>query len=266
MFDYIIPCANVGGPDYEDRINNIQRIIDELPHNIRIVIIEQRIDRSYTRFKDSIFSDGRTNFVEVYYPVFNKPWLYNIGVRNSRFDYIILGETDCLPEFPQTFFLELYKYIAINRLNWCHAWNRIKYYNADQSQVYRDDSPKRGGAEGGLVFFQKDYYWKIGGTNEWMYELGGMDNELIRRAEFRERSAQFNWTINHYWHRQNRMKMEDWKFAKYREQNRKIYKDVVNNPGNYIKIFNSFKNKLGDNYSPLSSKLKWENLHHDITT
>ena len=158
--------------------------------------------------------------------------------------------------------MELYKYIASNRLNWCHAWNRIKYYDKEHVNIYRDDSPKKGGAEGGLIFFQKKYYWVIGGANGWMYELGGMDNEITRRAEFKEQDKQFIWTIEHWWHEQNRMKMKNWEFANYREKNRKIYKDVVKNPKQYIKIFNSLQNQLGGAISPVSSKIRWENLHN----
>lgn len=184
----------------------------------------------------------------VKYPIFNKPWLYNIGVALAKTNNILLGEGDVSVNLK--FFIELEKYINSNNKDWFFCWNRIQYWNETRDKVLRDDAPRVGMAEGGIVYFKKDFFWSIGGANEHIQELGGIDNELIRRASFKTKTYDmFKWTIHHMWHPVSNIKKDKWKNGKHRQNNVRIYYFTKSNPDKMIDILN--KEKQGKPDKPL---------------
>lgn len=255
MFDFIIPVCNIDEIDFKYRVNNINRIIESLPNDVSLILVEQ--DMGNNTFGKTVNFRNNDKYINVKYSIFNKPWLQNIGVRASDRKDIIIGESDCLVEKPKKFFSQFSTYVK--NLFWCHTWNRIQYHEEDYNIVSRDEiGPKRGMAEGGLIYFTKDYYNSIGGANEWFQELGGMDNELIRRAEAKVNNKPFNWTIHHYWHPQNRMKKNDWSMSVFRNANREKYNYIRKNILHVINKMN--KLDFGNTSLPLCATMKWEDV------
>jgi len=118
-----------------------------------------------------------------------------------------------------------------NNHKWFFAWNKIIYWNKDFTEKLRVDSPRETMAEGGLVYFDKDFYWEIGGSNEFFQELGGIDNELATRARsVIGEDKLFEGTINHLWHPISYLKKENWRFGKHYVKNRILYYQVKDNP------------------------------------
>lgn len=234
MFEFIIPVCNIGGDDFFDRVPNIQRQIDNYPSKVKIIIVEQIVNNKFIPYGKKLKMKENVRYIFTRNKVFNKSWLINIGINASTGKNLIIGESDCTPGSPtEEYFDGLYNYVIENNIKWCHGWNRILYYNKNYSEIIRDDGPRPGFAEGGLVYFNKTYLLHIGGYNELLRELGGIDNEICRRAEIIYDDKPFKWTIIHHYHRSNKMK-GDWKNAKYRETNKKIYQVTKRNPDKSI--------------------------------
>ena len=255
MFNFIIPVCNTNGDDFSYRVNNVNSIINSLPNNVKLILVEQ--DMGHKLFGPNLNLRSDDKHIIVKYKIFNKPWLQNIGVRESDSQHVIIGESDCIPDSTGNYFIELDKHIQ-NR-PWCHAWNRIQYHGEDYNIITRDEiGPKKGLAEGGLVYFNKSFYNSIGGANEWFLELGGMDNELIRRAEFKCINKPFKWIIHHHWHPSNIMKADKWANSLYRKDNQAKYRFISVNVGKVIDKLNRLE--FGNKSYPLCHKMKWEDV------
>ena len=254
MLDFIIPACNIDEIDFSYRVDNINRIISTLPEDVRMILVEQ--DMGNDTFGKNVNLRNNDKYIKVEYKIFNKPWLQNIGARAARNRFII-GESDCTVDKPEKFFSQFSTHIS--NLPWCHAWNKIQYHSKDFSKINRVEvGPKRGMAEGGLVYFSKPYYNLIGGANEWFQELGGMDNELIRRAESLVRNVPFKWIIHHHWHPKSKLKTNNWKNSTYREINRVRYIYI----SKFSRIVSNKMNKLdfGNKSSPLCARMDWEDV------
>lgn len=216
VIDYIIPACNIEPEHFERRLYNIQFIIDHQlavqTSPVNIVLVEQQLDKNRERFADHLeFGALSHQIIHRSYPTFCKGWLQNIAVQETQNPFFILGETDTFTLSP-TYCADLVKFCETQHLSWCIGWNKILY--VEESQVHQLKSgvlptevsltrtPKRGGAEGGMVIFERKF-WKneIYGADETYKGLGGMDNELAYRS--RKASGQyvlFPHVIYHLWH------------------------------------------------------------------
>ncbi len=258
LFNYIIPVANTGERDFEDRLVNLRLILNQYPKSdVQMVLVEQVVNKSLPTFGDKLRLGKDVAYIQVINPVFNKGWLYNLGVKASKSDDVILGESDCTPNTPNAYFHKLHETMTIMKRQWAFAWNKLIYLAPDGKSVQKVVSPKEGFAEGGIVYFKKKYYNRIGGANEFMRELGGIDNELAKRASFFQSRYSFNWTLVHHWHNQNTMKSNDWQYAEYRTMNRKIYFEVCAKGSKVVGKLNSVK-RAGPR--PLCDKMNWKTV------
>jgi len=253
--DFIIPVGNVGGSDFDDRVISVQKIIDSFPKDVHIIIVEQITKNELVTFEVILEENDHVTYIPVEYPTFNKPWLYNIGSKNCKTNHLLLGETDCTPENPKIYFEKLIKQMVRYNINWSFGWNRILYFNSDYTEILRDDKPIKGYAEGGIVYFNLDYYWLIGGSNEWIKELGGIDNELIRRAETDGAYRAFDWTIHHHYHDKCIMKN-----GIYQQDNREIFIYVQSYPRRSTALLSEFKNKMGSLDKPICDEVEWDDV------
>jgi len=230
-FDYIIPVVNINNDGYDNRLKNLLSILKVTPDFVNVVLVEQMINpinRLYSNDLKDLPKDLNLTKKLVRHNIFNKGWLYNIGVKLSKTNDIILAEGDI--GINRKYFIDLKEYISKNKSKWFFAWNKIIYWNNDFTKKLRVDTPRKGMAEGGLVYFNKDFYWSIGGSNEFFQELGGIDNELATRARFiTGKDKLFEGTINHLWHPISYLKKEKWKLGKHHLTNRTIYYQVRNN-------------------------------------
>lgn len=211
-----------------------------------------------------VFSGGKENrtykSIVLRYKVFNKGWCCNVGVRNSRYDNIIIAESDM---FCNVHYLHN---ILFLKKKWCFGWSKLIYTSELQrSQVLRGQidwidtkskhaTPRKGFSEGGFVYFKKSFYLSIGGFNEWFEMLGGMDNEIVRRAEHITRDyPKFPITVYHLWHPVCKSSN-----CQSRATNKAILSGTVRNSAKYTKILSSLN--FGNSKRPLCSTASYKSV------
>jgi hypothetical protein len=254
-FDYIIPVANINDDGFTYRLKNLNNILRIIPDFVHVVLVEQMLNPVYSLYSNNLESFPNLNITKkiVKFHTFNKGWLYNIGVKNSVTDNIILAEGDI--HVNRQYFVRLKKFILKKKHLWFFAWNKIIYWNNDFSEKLREDTPRETMAEGGLVYFNKIFYWEIGGSNEFFQELGGIDNELATRARFTVGEDKlFEGTINHLWHPVSYLKKDNWKFGRHYVKNRILYYQVKDNPK--LAIDSLRKLNIGRTISPVDDESK----------
>jgi len=257
--DYIIPICNMGDDGFDYRLRNIESLIRIIPPFVNLIIVEQIVDTTRKLYTSNIRMPDKINIDKriVRYDIFNKSWLYNIGVKLARTDKILLAEGDINTN--RLYFGDLFTYIYNGEgknLDWFFAWDEIIYWDKEFKNKVRADSPRPGMAEGGVVYFNKDFYWKIGGANEWLQELGGIDNELAERSKFLSGYyIKFKWSINHLWHPISHVKKEGWKYAKHRLNNRRIYYKVKSNPQEMIDTLCKHNQEIGNSKNPICKSI-----------
>lgn len=215
--DVIIPVCAMIKAGVQERIDAIRFGIEtfyskQSQVDLRIVMIEQKLDEkegwpfysAFGNFEDWSFKhpimgyDLRYKGFPVYYmgveyPVFNKAWLCNVGVRAVRGEYFVIAESDMWAQ--DDYFWRVIEQMKDEGQRWTIGWNRLYYTNeAERDQIMqhgevpsyspkRITGPKPGYSEGGLVFFKKELYTGMGWANEFMQELGGPDTDLAFRAQ-----------------------------------------------------------------------------------
>jgi len=266
----IIPLCNIGEKDFEDRIYSLNYLINDFyckqqGIDICVVFVEQIIDESYKKYQDCLYY-GRLKYK--YYTVkyginFNKSWLYNIGVHNSEGDDIVLAEADTM-KLDNSYFVNFMKFAELTKLDWSFMWEHICYLslydkerlilgNKPMTQFYNNHQ-KVGhkGIEGGFVYFKKSFYFKIGGMNEWIERFGGMDNEIVARAEYMTQTYPiYPSVIYHLYHNLSSMNAID----QYRIKNSKILQYTREHTKKIIDFLCCYK--IGNMVYPLCVKEKY---------
>lgn len=246
-FDLIIPVSNGGFKDFPHRVSNLKLILEEIPPQIHVIMVEQIINAKLPTYQSQLEPRDNQTWLSLKSPVFNKSWLYNAGVRHAKTERLLFSEADVA--IPKTYFPALLKWLQTHNYRWSIAWNRIIYWQPDKVRKKTTLRPSKGGPEGGVVFMLKSFFWNIGGYNEWMQRLGGIDNEIIRRAEALDRrSAYFPWTLDHLWH-----PFSEYKSNPSRERNKRIYRTVKCQPKRMIQILKRHISELG-NEAPICAK------------
>lgn len=239
-----------------DNLNIQLRLLKTLEDNYRIILVEQVIDDSLEKYTDNKNLETCADVVKtVKNTRFNKPWLYNIGVKLSDDNDIVISEMDTI--YPSKHdYIHLPKLIRETKRKWFFCWDKIIYMDESNKLPERVDSPRQGMAEGGIVYIDRQTYINIGGSNEWIIELGGIDNELARRLEYYDKGYNtIDKTLIHRWHPRHRLKDNDWVESKYREDNRKIYNFVKKYPQKAIGILKTHYNKMGNENGPICDRI-----------
>lgn len=264
--DYVIPLANLNDGSQEDRIKDLQYVIDKyllLQRDIklRLVLIEQRLDINYPLIIDNITLPSRLNCTVkvVNHPIFCKPWLYNLGAKLVQSDTFAIAEAECFA-VNQTHLRDSVWWLKKKQVGWCFAWNKITYLSSKSRQRLFDNGilepephpqcnpltkvPEPGKAEGGIVLFRTKFWQdKLRGADECYTFLGGNDNELAFRAhkvsgEYRLFPGQ----IYHLWH-----KISSIKFGNTKKINSERFKQL----------------RQGDNYKIVQNVLLQHELGND---
>jgi hypothetical protein len=231
--DYIIPICNTGGGDYEDRLAALNYLIEhflarQTDVDLHLILVEQVVDSILSTYISGVvFPPGLDHTtVTVEHPIFVKPWLYNIGIANTKYDDFILAESEVYSD--QDFLRNVLDFANAKSLKWCFCWDQIYYLSqkcrdilvkTDRLKIelppkpmgYYDamacgwchrKTPSRSGAEGGMVYFQKSFWEdQLHGANELLRELGGNDNDLAYRAyRLSGTYATYSLPIYHLWH------------------------------------------------------------------
>lgn len=237
----IIPLGDMaGGTGLQERLVSLLYALQSfyLKHkDTETIIVAQNIQ---VEFPASV------RVINVEYPVFNKSWLINIGAKAANADYICIAESDMWADRP---YLEgVIPWMKAHSPKWCFAWNRLFYTGLEEKNAIIETDccplerptavvrPTPGYSEGGLLMFQRAFFFSIGMCNEWLQELGGIDNELARRATYAAKSYTcYSKTTCHLWHERVRQRR-----APTRLKNVDIYKYVKANPSDTIRVLKKY--------------------------
>jgi hypothetical protein len=256
--DLIIPLYNSGNKDFIYRLRNINLITAMTPYNINIILVEHVVKERETFEENLNILRSDIKHIKLEYDgIFNKGWLNNVGINNSETNNIILGESDCIfdPLYTNDI-INFYK--ENNHLKWFHCWDRIIYINETIEKSSKTLKNTPGGPEGGLIFFDKTFYYEMGGSNEWIECLGGIDDDLVIRASFLTGRKRFKMpgTIYHFWHPTSEMKggrSSDKFFRKTRMKNVNMCNQLHRNPKLIINFLKSYIGECGGK-TPLCNK------------
>ena len=260
-FDLVISLFNGNPDDLVYRLRNLNIVLSALPYSIHPIIIEQKNGDNETVWENVHLYRSDITYIlkeRTANEDFNKCWLYNTGVKNAKTNNIILGESDCAPANP-LYFNRVLKFIEGAKCPWAYCWDKLYYLNKNLSEINHTHSPKTGGPEGGFVYFRKDYYWSIGGSNEWMNNLGAMDNELMARARHGtpRKIYKIPESIFHYWHMSSKLKGTGKMSTKHhslsRTTNKRMCRKVITNSQKYINLLSKHINECGGK-QPLCDK------------
>ena len=139
---------------------------------------------------------------------FNKQWLCNKAFRESAAGWVFLADMDVVGEGQYVW--PVVQWLKKKDLQWGFGWNRLIYRGKDGG-VDRDDWPNPGVQEGGVVVFSRGLWKEMGGANEWIRELRGVDNDLALRARYVSGDySAFPCTLTHQWHPKSSMKKTKW--------------------------------------------------------
>lgn len=181
----IIPVSALVPESIDHRREAIQHALRDFYKDVEVIIVEQSMSGE-TNF-ETFGKDAR--YIRIEHPVFNKPWCCNVGVRNANGEYVVLCDADMYSRNP--IWDQLYEWMKSKNYPWAFAWNRLVYTNQSQRNTVlhsgarpglKHVTPQRGYSEGGLLCLRKNFYYAIGQANEFFQELGGPDNEIVRRC------------------------------------------------------------------------------------
>lgn len=213
-FDFIVVVFDNQNDDYDCRLKNLQLIINSKPTELHMILVEQVKSDQKRNFGENLVFDKNTTYIKKLYDgEFNKGWLYNIGYRHSKTSNLLLGEADI--NIPPLHIFKIRDFISKNEdIEWFICWDLLYYLDKDLfshrlKTDRRGNMAKKLGAMGGIVYFKKSFYEKIGGANEWFERIGGIDQDICIRAEsFSGYFKRMSGTIFHYWHPVNKWREE----------------------------------------------------------
>jgi len=203
----IIPLSSLVHKAIPKRLETVQYAIKDFYRDVdEIIVVEQSLDGKYY-FLPHLQGVKK---IEISYPIFNKPWCLNVGVRNSKHNYVVICDADMYSRTMQ--WDRLLKWMQQGYL-WAFGWNKLVYTNEHQRMSLlrgrisfpglKEVKPTPGYSEGGLNVFYKPFYWEIGGMNECFQQIGGIDNSIISRAKtFTSNYPMFPALVFHMFHEQ----------------------------------------------------------------
>ena len=158
-FDLLIPICNMNNDGFNERLNNLIIGINNLPkdNSVHLILIEQIINEENPNYLNNVNLDNFLNVTKkfVHYPIFNKPWLFNIGVRNAKYNHLLFSEMDV--SFNPGYLKKIEEYLSDPSKpgkNWFFAWNKIIYFN-EEKEIEGEYTCSKGMREGGLLFCKK---------------------------------------------------------------------------------------------------------------
>lgn len=257
LVNYIIPVCNLRGSEYEERLENLIFIINEFlmrqDCQVKVIIVEQIVG-DYPEFSRGLLrglSDKSLKHLlikTVTYKTFNKPWLYNIGMKLAEGDNCFIGESDMFT-VNDDLLKGVVEFAKQNRYPWCFAWDEMRYLHKNEKEeliqrandliqipdnlrYYAMRMPAKGCMEGGPIYFRK-FFWEnvLRGANEMYYQLGAIDNDICyRSSKFSNVYPTYHQVMFHLWHKDSPLKNDQT-----RKVNTKLWK-YTSRGVNYLNI------------------------------
>lgn len=259
--DIIIPVGHIEGlNDIRERTRSllfsIRTFYQRHPADVSLVVVCQNVPTMAAQL-----TAAGVRVVQVTSPVFNKSWCINVGARLTSGDIIIIAESDMWAERP--YLHQIGPWMDGLNIPWCIAWETLFY--TMQQQKYQiistragvkcsaanTTAPRPNYSEGGFVAFRRSFFSLIGGCNEWMQELGGIDNDLALRARLKSGYYKaYPMRVYHLWHPQVRQRTRP-----SRIKNVEILNYTKKHTTKMINIL--FKQQAGDPRTPYCSRVSW---------
>jgi len=173
----------------EDRKNNLKALLNYLSwlmyNDSEIILIEQGSESKIDWLSEIKNNEYIKHIFVKNNDIFNKGWGYNIGVNESKGDYLIFNDCDMFIK------LETYRH-AINLLNQYDVINPYKtiyYLNEENTKLFINKNYNFGIAisnisvsafviTGGIFMMRKDKYLLLKGFDEDCYGYGHEDDIL----------------------------------------------------------------------------------------
>lgn len=222
--------------DHEDRINNLQTILDYYSENFpesQFILVEDDTEH-HTGFNKIKWPKGRTSF----FIIKNNSYYFrtralNFGIKKAKTSIVVSLDTDCIVPvnsfnkcvsalldditiaWPYNgFFIDtshnLHTQFKENKLSYDFLFNKLPDVNTLKlSHQYGDFSIRCTNTiyegVGGIVMFNRDRFLEIGGYNENFVCWGAEDNELFHRCNILDhkkyRDTDLNSVCFHLFHR-----------------------------------------------------------------
>ena len=176
MISVIIPYTRGD----EGREKNLLTLIDNIKKqtykDYELILVEQLFDKpTELDIKDC-------NHICISYSEndkFNKSWAINVGVRNSKYNSLLVIDADMV--FGNDYFQKIVDF-SKDHPKFFMGYSKI------HCETGRDNPEKRVHvqtylkAAGGVWYADKDFFWSIGGMNETYFGYGAEDNDFWQRA------------------------------------------------------------------------------------
>ena len=196
----------------EDRKNNLKRLLNFLSWlltpDTELILVEQDIE-SKIDWLNEIKNHEYINHIFVKNEgIFNKGWGYNIGVKESKSDYLIFNDCDMFLK------LNSYRYSLnlLNQFDVINPYKMIYYFDEDNTEkfinnnynfnlVNNNKSTSVYVISGGIFLMRKDKYLLIKGFDEDCYGYGHGDDILDTKIKKMNLSIQtMNDSAIHIYH------------------------------------------------------------------
>ncbi len=219
--DLILSVANLGGDGVHHRMKLLERMLGVVPSFVNVIIVEHVFGDRPALAEGVIGKIGNpSNITRIPLEnrkVYNHQHAFNVGALAAKSDYLLFSDIDLVPR--ADFYERLVKLASEVDMPWAIAWGTILYQD-EEGRIARRAHPAPMNGEGGVNFFRRDFFFEIGGWNDWMGDITGGDNELARRAESVTQSYNvLNETFCHLWHPVSPVKQ---KRSEFYENNQKI--------------------------------------------
>jgi hypothetical protein len=250
----VIPVSSLVPESVGHRLEAVQAAVKDFYHGVEVIVVEQSLDGSYY-FLPKL---NGVKKIELKNECFNKGWCCNVGVKASTRDYVVIADSDMCSR--DVMWDRLHKFMVENKHKWAFAWSRliktkpgqrVKVLSGIDMPGLPHTTPQRGLHEGGLVCIKKSFYYEIGQMNEHMRNVGGIDNEIIRRCMCASEYVYpiHNALVYHLFHPQRHKSSWKWLGKNTRKENIKILKKVQNSPTEAIDWMT--KQEMGNPRYPL---------------
>jgi len=184
--DIVMPVHNIAKRGLNRVYLSCISLLQQKQHFNYIWVINSSINIEYNGLEQLIGKLPQINHIQIKQKEFSKPALLNCGIKLSDSQWIFCTDADYL------FRRDLLEVCARERDDSTLLLKHVKMLpklNIDENRVEKWDFPQckfnRFGdlADGAMQYTTRDWFMKVGGYDERMVGLCGMDNDLHARAK-----------------------------------------------------------------------------------
>jgi glycosyltransferase involved in cell wall biosynthesis len=191
----IIPFSK-GDKERQEGLNTLLACIKaQTFRDFELVLVEMTRDGSsvYLPYKPD------QHILLPYDGVMSKSWVCNVGVRVAKNNQLLFIDADT--QFDEKFFATVFDFYDRFKNKCFVTWDKCMMLAGRDEPTERELNAYHMKAMGHSWFFEKDFYWKIGGMNEKYFGYGAEDQDLWERALHVEKYVpNMPYVIKHTYH------------------------------------------------------------------